>query len=335
MLFSIIIPVFNERKYIRKCIDLILPQKCCDYEIILVDDGSTDGTSDICDDYAQEYERVRVIHKPNGGLVSARNAGIKVANGEYILYVDGDDRVSPEWLKTIYTCITSAPQKPDLVVFGSSSQQADHLGIHHINCKEGYYDRQRLEKEIFPRVISDPELYIEDAVFLPAPWNKAYKKELLEAHYCRDEQICLGEDTAFAFECVLCANSMVVTKDILYFYNKMNTASMTSKYDPDCIRKRLRLFQYVEERLGDTDPVIMRQLDDFYASRIICDLVNICLYNDDMRYAANHLRKELRSTQILKYVHVSNIPIRAKIIIIMLKMGFCRTISLLLRRFYT
>ncbi len=87
MFFSVIVPIFNVNNFIHKCIDSILSQNAHEYELLLVDDGSTDGSAAICDEYAQKDNRVKVIHKQNRGLVSARNAGIAQAKGEYILYV--------------------------------------------------------------------------------------------------------------------------------------------------------------------------------------------------------------------------------------------------------
>lgn len=90
---SIIVPVYQVKPYLERCLNSILSQTFTDYEVILVDDGSTDGSQDICDLYADQYEKITVIHKPNGGLSSARNAGIEAASAEYIMFVDSDDLI--------------------------------------------------------------------------------------------------------------------------------------------------------------------------------------------------------------------------------------------------
>lgn len=99
MKLSIIIPIYNVEQYLRKCVDSVLNQDASDYEIILVDDGSTDSCPTICDEYAAKYEIVRVLHQENGGLSAARNAGLAVARGEYIMFVDSDDYIEPNVLK--------------------------------------------------------------------------------------------------------------------------------------------------------------------------------------------------------------------------------------------
>ena len=105
MLFSVIVPIYNIEKYIRRCIDSVLLQSFADFELILVDDGSPDMCGAICDEYAKKDERIKVIHKENGGLVTARQAGIKVAGGDYIFHLDGDDAILPDALESAYKII--------------------------------------------------------------------------------------------------------------------------------------------------------------------------------------------------------------------------------------
>lgn len=114
MTFSIIVPVYNVSRYIDECIKSIISQKDADYEIILVDDGSTDKSGDICDKYAKKYANIKVIHKKNGGASEARNTGIKEAEGEYIWFVDGDDYIGKNCLSNIEKTINTN-SKPDIV----------------------------------------------------------------------------------------------------------------------------------------------------------------------------------------------------------------------------
>ena len=100
MLFSVIVSIYNIEKYLARCVDSILSQSFGDFELILVDDGSPDNCPDICDEYAKKDARIKVIHKKNGGLVSARQAGIKEAVGDYVFHVDGDDAVLPDALES-------------------------------------------------------------------------------------------------------------------------------------------------------------------------------------------------------------------------------------------
>ena len=116
MLLSIIVPVYNVEPYLRRCVDSLLDQgEFSDYEIILIDDGSTDRSGEICEEYASTNEKVRVLHKENGGLSSARNAGLAAANGEYVLFVDSDDYLKTGCLAALLE--TAYQQNADIVCF--------------------------------------------------------------------------------------------------------------------------------------------------------------------------------------------------------------------------
>ena len=103
---SIIVPVFNVRNYLSDCIDSIISQSYSDFECILIDDGSTDGSGAICDEYAKKDSRIRVFHKENGGVSSARNIGLDNASGEWIYFVDSDDQILPGGLQTMVDWIS-------------------------------------------------------------------------------------------------------------------------------------------------------------------------------------------------------------------------------------
>ena len=115
MLFSVIVPIYKIEKYLPRCIDSVLAQSFDDYELILVDDGSPDHCPEICDAYAQKDARIKVIHKLNGGLVSARQAGITQAVGDYVFHLDGDDAICDDALESAYQIIRE--MHPDIVSF--------------------------------------------------------------------------------------------------------------------------------------------------------------------------------------------------------------------------
>ena len=99
-LITVIIPVYNVEKYLKECLESIINQTYKNLEIILIDDGSTDASGEICDEYSKRDNRIRVVHKANGGLSSARNLGLDIANGEYVTFIDSDDYIDLEFMKT-------------------------------------------------------------------------------------------------------------------------------------------------------------------------------------------------------------------------------------------
>ena len=140
MIYSVIVPIYKVEKYLEKCITSILNQSFTDFELILVDDGSPDSCPQICDNFALKDSRIRVIHKKNGGLVSARNIGIQAAKGDYICYVDGDDWIHKDMLSEIYK---DSIQKysPDMIIFGIVKLFANRKEEIFTDLDDGIYKR--------------------------------------------------------------------------------------------------------------------------------------------------------------------------------------------------
>ena len=123
---SIIVPIYKVEDYIKECIDSILAQTYPDFELILVDDGSPDNCGSICDEYAKDDDRIKVVHKQNGGLTSARNAGLKVSKGEWIMHVDGDDWIEPDMLENL---VMTAEKNNAEIVFGDFNKYGPYAGV--------------------------------------------------------------------------------------------------------------------------------------------------------------------------------------------------------------
>lgn len=221
MTFSVVIPVYNVEKFLEKCINSILNQTYKDFEIILVDDGSPDNSPKMCDDYAEKHSIIRVLHKPNGGLVSARKAGANIASGDYIVCVDSDDWVETTFLESFAKAI----EDKDADIVCCELYQSDGITNVHIKfpLHEGYYNCKDIEKYIFPILIKD----VNAGNFNNSLCTMAIKKELyLKYQNMVDEKICMGEDVAVVKPCVCEANSVYYIKKPLYYYRN-NLSSMT------------------------------------------------------------------------------------------------------------
>ena len=170
MLFSVILPVYNVERYLEQCVDSILAQTFSDYELILVDDGSTDGSPQLCDELAERNSRIRVIHKPNGGLSDARNAGTAEAKGEYIIYIDSDDFVlADDFLQKV---ADKAAESPDLI-FYKYAKYFDADGKLD-SCRFSYKTAE--QAEIYAEQI---RALVEADAFYGMAWIKAIKRSLL------------------------------------------------------------------------------------------------------------------------------------------------------------
>ena len=220
--FSVIIPIYNVEKYLKICIDSVLNQIYENFELILVDDGSTDDSSNICDQYKLKDNRIAVIHKTNGGLVSARKAGAIIASGDYICCIDGDDYVENDYLLSFNNVITRFT--PDVLC---CSYYIDTDGKKEKNIlpyRKGMYSRNDIINEIFPCLIQ-----AEDATyFRPSVWAKAFKKEkYLPIQMQIDEHLKIGEDGACTIPIVYNSNSIYIMDNCSYFYRRFEN-SMTS-----------------------------------------------------------------------------------------------------------
>ena len=145
-LISVIIPVYNVENYLRECIESVLNQTFRDFEVILVDDGSTDSSGDICDEYVEKDERVTVIHQKNGGLSVARNTGLSEANGKYVYFLDSDDYISENALATLLNIAEN--DSSDIVFFDAVSfTDTDDFTVHQNYIRKNKYQTDGITTE--------------------------------------------------------------------------------------------------------------------------------------------------------------------------------------------
>lgn len=221
MKLSIIIPVYNVGKYITKCLDSIVCQLTEEVEVVIVDDGSTDNCPEICDNYSKQYNNIRIVHKQNGGLVSARKAGLEVSIGEYVMCVDGDD-----WLESnAITLLLGELNKKnvDVITFMSQYARGETKAVMLFNYRFGYYTKTDLQKEIYPSLISP----LKGNAFPCSIWGKVINRKLYYKYQMQvPDVITLGEDASVSQPCIFGANSMLVLDKVLYNY-RYNDNSIT------------------------------------------------------------------------------------------------------------
>ena len=259
MKISIIVPVYCTEKFLSHCIESILVQKYSDFELLLIDDGSPDGSGRICDQYAKQDKRIQVLHKPNGGVSSARNAGIEMAQGEYILFVDSDDYIEPDYVSTMV----------------SASKEASGYG--HIWCCFQTVTGYQYENAV-PNIKSDaPYLTFDRAQIMElhqmwldtGPWNKLYRRSVLIEHNIRfPEDLSLGEDWLFNLaylDAVSSTKILVITKPI-YNYVRTGKESLDEGYRPDMLEIYRRLNKDCHSYLNKWN-VSSEQMQIFYNSK--------------------------------------------------------------------
>ena len=199
---SVIVPVYKVEKYLHRCIDSILNQDFSDYELILVDDGSPDKCGVICDEYEKKDSRIKVIHKENGGLSSARNAGIDIMSGEYVTFIDSDDFIHPSMFSSMMGEMKNQNADISICSFLRTSEKVD-------------YPDTSLKYKAFNNTESVKMLYSVGISFITA-WGKIYKSSLFEnIRYPHGKY---HEDEFTTYKLLYSAKKVIFTEDRLYFY---------------------------------------------------------------------------------------------------------------------
>ena len=211
---SIIIPIFNTEQYLPRCIESVLSQRYSDFELILVDDGSTDASGAICDSYSERDHRIRVFHKENGGVSSARNLGLEKARGEWIYFVDSDDELLPDGLRVLTDCISD---EVDIVMGGFV--EVDENGV----LSEPANNTSR----ILTKKQSVVTLYVGYGSYCYL-WTRLLKREVIRRfNLCFDPSIAIKEDTLFLMQYICKSNGKTRQSTIpVYQYRRRSDSAM-------------------------------------------------------------------------------------------------------------
>jgi glycosyltransferase involved in cell wall biosynthesis len=216
-LVSIVIPIYNSGPFLEKCVQSALNQSYENIEVVLVDDGSIDSSGEMCDNYASIDNRVKTIHKNNGGLVSARKAGILASTGEYILYIDGDDWIEVDLIKNYIDQVLKF--NADVVV---SSHIVNLEGLEDTlsnSLPSGVYDKEKLKSIIYPKMLCTGN-FSQFGIFSYS-WGKLYKKDVLLKNQLNvDNSITIGEDALCLYPTLLDANTLVILDQPYYHYRQ-------------------------------------------------------------------------------------------------------------------
>lgn len=220
-LVSVIIPVYNVEPYLKRCLDSVIKQTYKNLQIIVVDDGSTDNSGKICDEYAKKDGRIEVIHKKNGGISSARNKGIKSVHGDFIVFVDSDDYVDKNYVSILYGELTK--EDADMAVVGHKIIYCDRQIVKRNDKNCSMLSREALNSLLYDKCID------------VSCWGKIYKKSLFKGVVYPEGKI--FEDSAVTYKLFMNSKRIAVSSETPYFYTKKRKTSITTtkfsrdKYD--------------------------------------------------------------------------------------------------------
>lgn len=273
---SIIVPVYGVEKYIGECTESLLSQTYKNLEIILVDDGGKDRSPEICDQYAARDSRIRVIHKPNGGAASARNAGLDAATGDYVCFVDGDDVVQPNYVRRLLS--EAEKQDADIAVCGFCN--LTKAGAMPVECGEtGIYTR----REYLTRFIRDWSCSLL--------WNKIYRRETIGAvRMAEGHKI---DDEFFTYLVVMNCRKVVVTDVPLYHY-RIRKSSVMQNMGPFMERIMLDRVEYVTTRYRNIAEKMPEIETEFFLDALDT-MTRYWFHSKDMPKAQKEIRRWVRA----------------------------------------
>lgn len=251
-LLSVIVPVYQSAPYLKTCVDSILDQTFRDFELILVDDGSSDDGPAMCDAYSRMDSRVIVIHKQNEGLVSARKTGLLAAKGEWVTNIDSDDWIDPDGFAGMYAI--AVEHEADIIAASAVMHCGDETRPFSNVQTAGVY---AVPEDLIPL---KRQLMFKGALgsfgVLPNIWCKWFKREVLVPWQMRvDDAISLGEDAACCFPAILAAERIYIT-ELCYYHYVRRDISMTRSMKTDAYEKADRIMAYMHSLLDEfADPV--------------------------------------------------------------------------------
>ncbi|TWT11024.1 glycosyltransferase family 2 protein [Streptococcus sp. sy004] len=262
MKYSLILPVYNVAEYLERCLTSILKTSFEDYEIILVNDGSLDNSSTICDTYARTYHQVTCYHIPNQGVAHARLFGLERAQGEYIWFIDPDDYILGDPLTQL---VPSLDLLPDVLMFDYQDYHFQKKIVEKVTSPYyGYLNQETFRKQ-FVSLFGSNMLY--------TVWNKLYRRDFLLTHQLSFPKLTFGEDTRFNFEVYRQLNSMVIVDGNYYTYVIGRPSSAANVYRPERLQAKLeehtQLLTLLDE-FGQESATLSRYL----RSKIVMNVAN-------------------------------------------------------------
>lgn len=255
-LVSIIIPCYNVEKYMSRCVDSILSQTYSNIEIILVDDGSPDNCGKICDEYAQKDNRIKVIHKKNGGLADARNVAIDIVTGEWIVFVDSDDFVSNDYIETLYKLVIN-----NHCMIGVAGFMPFLEGV------KPYIVQPAYQEYVFNKVEGTEKMFYQE-LFDNAAWCKIYHRSLFETGI-RYPFGLIYEDLPTTYLLFLQADKIAYCNRIIYNYLLRANSIEGQPFKQNKLESALKILEMIQEHAGELEPI---------KKAVRCRLLSFCYH---------------------------------------------------------
>lgn len=333
-LITVIVPVYNVENFIERCVNSLVNQTFSDFDIVLVDDGSKDKSGSMCDEFGKCYNNITVVHKENGGLASARNAGLEVCTGEYVMFIDSDDWIETTALESLVATIEKH-NNPDVIKYGYKKICNGELLFECVpELSEKLYSQKEIFEEIVPMTIGKKDVLNGKDTFIPMAWASLYKTQIIKDNGIRfvSEREILNEDYLFALQIALVSKSLYVLRKTLYYYD-LREGSYSNRYRQSVYERKLKLRAAYEKVLAQNNVLdeYKMEMSRFWIYSIYCCIANECASDSglDAKVVIKNISRYLGDKEMirsLKAVDLSGSSARTRIICLLMRMKAARLI---------
>lgn len=303
---TIVVPVFNIKEdYLDRCIDSVLETDCNEIKLLLIDDGSTDKSGEICDRYAQKFSCIDVVHKKNQGVSSARNDGLKLTSSKWIMFVDGDDWVESKSLSRVIEYLKNEFFDADIAFCNYFDEYFNKSKVQRMNNNNGFLDSEIIHSCRIAPFYKFVQNGVENSYSIAVVWNKIFRTEFLKSNCIEfNTNLRLGEDRVFNSEALFKTDKIYYFDEIIYHYRWLNgstTNHFNLKIKEDCLNELNSLKQVliINNKYSE--------IENYFISRV-CTRLYSCMrlyfFNKENKQSFNNKKNELKefiSNDIFQY----------------------------------
>lgn len=330
-LISVVIPVYNVAKFLRKCLNSVLKQSYRNLEIILVDDGSTDGSSLICDEYQLKDPRFKVIHKKNEGLGLSRNAGLQQVHGKYVIFLDSDDYLGPNNIERLYSEVKT--NNVDMVIGGYTKITNNFKVLYQKKERRKLYDGENEVKKVMTRMLGNLPKG-KDAI-KPSVWNNIYSMDIIkkEGLCFHSERELISEDIVWNMAYLTKVKKVSAIDSVDYFY-RVNDQSLTRKFNPKGFELSTFFYSFMLDeisKLNLSQEAVLRMTKQYF--------IYVYVFISQLRYKGfKESYKVLKSycenstlQNAIKNYPINQLPLKQKMFLELLKKRYIYLLLILIK----
>lgn len=338
-LISVIVPVYNVEIYLKQCVDSILHQTYSNLQIILVDDGSTDSSGSLCDDFANMDNRIRVIHKQNEGLGYARNSGLDIATGDYVLFVDSDDYIHKDMVKRLIENLNKFSSDTSFCGYYTTynDEKIEEHPAFYNNCS--FSDTEIIDNVLLEMIGGEPSAN-QDTKLSMSVWHALYSLDIIKQNHIRfpSERQFISEDIIFHIAYLHHSNNVCFQSTPLYYYRLTRNGSLTYRFNENELQRQIVQYNRLNSDLAEflpKDKYILRT-QRYFLGRIRTAINKAVSYkNTNRKFKLNKYIKFIVHNSVVEdvissYPYTKN-PLMVRVFNIFLKMHFVTGLVILVK----